>query len=355
MKTAKPVSDGSLGTRMILAVALSYVIDGALLTGFAITGTISLTVPLSYTAIGLFESSIILMLRAWTIKYRRANDEFALTQVIASSSIQLLFAALVPQMAFYFLSVLFVVFGCGALGLSKRQSAIAWFGVAAAAAIAMTAMNARLSIPQATSFERGLVWLCFVATLGRCVLLGVLGRALRLRLQDRRRQLRDSVHMLKERDKSLANANLELKRQATHDALTGIANRVLFVEHLNLAVHQMRPFAVCVFDLDRFKIINDSLGHGAGDALLKQVSGRLHILKGTMPVWSVSVSSLTSRASAISAPSVSDFVEQCYRYEALGTRSPFGRINRDVSLEQSAECELQFILKFEEPGQLVGA
>jgi diguanylate cyclase (GGDEF)-like protein len=278
MKTAKPVSDGSLGTRMILAVALSYVIDGALLTGFAIAGTISLTVPLSYAAIGLFESSIILMLRVWAIKYRRANDEFALTQVIASSSIQLLFAALVPQMAFYFLSVLFVVFGCGALGLSKRQSAIAWFGVAAAAAIAMTAMNARLSIPQATSFERGLVWLCFVATLGRCVLLGVLGRALRLRLQDRRRQLRDSVHMLKERDKSLANANLELKRQATHDALTGIANRVLFVEHLNLAVHQMRPFAVCVFDLDRFKIINDSLGHGAGDALLKQVSGRLQSL-----------------------------------------------------------------------------
>ena len=111
MKTAKPVSDGSLGTRMILAVALSYVIDGALLTGFAIAGTISLTVPLSYAAIGLFESSIILMLRVWAIKYRRANDEFALTQVIASSSIQLLFAALVPQMAFYFLSVLFVVFG----------------------------------------------------------------------------------------------------------------------------------------------------------------------------------------------------------------------------------------------------
>jgi diguanylate cyclase (GGDEF)-like protein len=139
----------------------------------------------------------------------------------------------------------------------------------------MSAIDARISIPQATSVERGLVWLCFVATLGRCILLGVFGRALRMRLQERRRQLRDSVHMLKERDKSLANANLELKRQATHDALTGIANRVLFVEHLNLAVHERHPFAVCVFDLDRFKIINDSLGHGAGDALLKHVSERL--------------------------------------------------------------------------------
>jgi diguanylate cyclase len=275
MKPAKPVSEGSLGTRMILAVALSYVIDGVLLTGFAITGTINPVVPLAYTAIGLLDSSIILLLRGWSIKSGRDEGEFALTQVIASSSVQLLFAALVPSMAFYFLTVLFVVFGCASLELSKRQSAIAWIGVAGAAAIVMSAIDARISIPQATSVERGLVWLCFVATLGRCILLGVFGRALRLRLQDRRRQLRDSVHMLKERDKSLANANLELKRQATHDSLTGIANRVLFVEHLNLAVHERLPFAVCVFDLDRFKIINDSLGHGAGDALLKHVSERL--------------------------------------------------------------------------------
>jgi diguanylate cyclase len=275
MQPAKPVSEGSLGTRMILAVALSYVIDGVLLTGFAITGTINPVVPLAYTAIGLLDSSIILLLRAWTIKHGRDEGEFALTQVIASSSIQLLFAALVPQMAFYFFTVLFVVFGCGSLGLSRRQSAIAWIGVAGAAAIVMSAINARISIPQATPVERGLVWLCFVATLGRCILLGVFGRTLRLHLQERRRQLRDSVHMLKERDKSLANANLELKRQATHDSLTGIANRVLFVEHLNLAVDERHPFAVCVFDLDRFKIINDSLGHGAGDALLKHVSERL--------------------------------------------------------------------------------
>jgi diguanylate cyclase len=278
MTTAKPVSEGSLGTRVILAVALSYVIDGILLTGFAITGAVNLVVPLAYTAIGLLYSAIVLLLRTWTIKHRRDDSEFALTEAIAASFIQLLFAALVPQMAFYFFSVMFVVFGCASLGLSKRQSAIAWIGVAGAAAIVMSALNARISIPQDTPVERGLVWLCFVATLGRCVLLGVLGRTLRLRLHDRRRQLRDSVHLLKERDKSLANANLELKRQATHDALTGIANRVLFVEHLNLAVHERRPFAVCVFDLDRFKLINDSLGHGAGDALLKQVSSRLQSL-----------------------------------------------------------------------------
>jgi diguanylate cyclase len=275
MRLAKLVSNSSLGTKMNLAVALSYLIDGILLTGFAIAGTVSSTIPLAYTAIGLIDCSIILLLHAWSIKYRRDTNDFALAQAIASSSIQLVFAALAPQVAFYFFTVLFVVFGCASLGLSKKQSAIAWISVAVAAALVMSSINARISIPQDTSLVRGLVWLCFVATLGRCILLGVFGRTLRLRLHDRRQQLRDSVHMLEERDKSLANANLELKRQATHDALTGIANRVLFVERLNHAVYDRRPFAVCVFDLDRFKIINDSLGHGAGDALLKHVTERL--------------------------------------------------------------------------------
>jgi diguanylate cyclase len=275
MTPAKPVPEGSFGAKMILAVALSYCLDGLLLTCFAVTATIDFSIPLLYTSVGLLDSLIFLLLRAWAIKYRRGNGEFFLFQVLASCTIQLVFVALAPQMAFYFFSVLFVIFGFGSLGLSKRQSAVAWIGVAVAAAVLMTALNARILIPQSTVSERALVWLCFVATLGRCVLLGVFGRALRLRLQDRRRQLRESIHLLNERDKSLAHANQELKRQATHDALTGIANRVLFVEHLERAVLERRPFAVCVFDLDRFKIINDSLGHGAGDALLKQVSQRL--------------------------------------------------------------------------------
>jgi diguanylate cyclase (GGDEF)-like protein len=275
MKPSKPVPEGTLFHWMIMAIALSYVIDGILLTGFALTGTISFVIPLVYTAVGLFDSSLILLLHAWAIRHRRGTGEFALAQVIGSSSIQLVFAALVPQMAFYFFTVLFVVFGCASMGLSKRQSAFAWVGVAVVTAAVMLAIDARIYIPQATSAERTLVWLCFVATLGRCVLLGAFGRSLRMRLQERRRQLRESIHQLKERDKSLASVNLELKRQATHDALTGIANRVLFVERLEAAVQERRPFAVCVFDLDRFKIINDSLGHGAGDALLKYVSVRL--------------------------------------------------------------------------------
>ena len=66
---------------------------------------------------------------------------------------------------------------------------------------------------------------------------------------------------------------------ATHDSLTTLPNRLLFSEFLNRAIQAgrryERRFAVAFIDLDRFKIINDTLGHEAGDTLLKVISMRL--------------------------------------------------------------------------------
>jgi len=65
--------------------------------------------------------------------------------------------------------------------------------------------------------------------------------------------------------------------QARHDALTGLANRREFEQHLEQALQSARdegqPHALCYLDLDQFKIVNDTCGHMAGDELLRQVTG----------------------------------------------------------------------------------
>src|ERR1700733_13821989 len=71
----------------------------------------------------------------------------------------------------------------------------------------------------------------------------------------------------------------ELERLARHDVLTGLAQRSLFTEKASAALARVRrdgeAFSVLMLDLDRFKTVNDSFGHPAGDALLREIARRL--------------------------------------------------------------------------------
>jgi diguanylate cyclase len=79
--------------------------------------------------------------------------------------------------------------------------------------------------------------------------------------------------------RTLAHREEQLRHQAFHDGLTGLANRALFrnrLEHaVDLHARDLRPVSLLFLDLDDFKVVNDTLGHAAGDQLLIRVAERL--------------------------------------------------------------------------------
>jgi diguanylate cyclase (GGDEF)-like protein len=96
----------------------------------------------------------------------------------------------------------------------------------------------------------------------------------------RTKELEQSNKALREQIVRREEAEQQLKYDALHDQLTGLANRNKLYNILNqsLALHHAKPshvFAVFFIDLDRFKVINDSMGHWVGDELLKIVADRI--------------------------------------------------------------------------------
>ncbi|AFY77032.1 diguanylate cyclase (GGDEF) domain-containing protein [Pleurocapsa sp. PCC 7327] len=109
-----------------------------------------------------------------------------------------------------------------------------------------------------------------------------LNAELEQKVQQRTAQLEEVIGKLHQEIAKHKQTQQKLLQQSLHDALTGLPNRTLLMEHLQKALQRSQRnknylFALLFIDLDRFKIINDSWGHAVGDGLLIAVS---RILKG---------------------------------------------------------------------------
>jgi diguanylate cyclase (GGDEF)-like protein len=87
------------------------------------------------------------------------------------------------------------------------------------------------------------------------------------------------IWLLEEERQATMDAAAKIEKIAYHDALTGLPNRQLFLNQMGMALHRAKRtktmVAVLFLDLDRFKVVNDSLGHAAGDLLLQTVAERI--------------------------------------------------------------------------------
>src|SRR5574343_231125 len=112
--------------RMMSAVGISYLIDFLLLSLFSAAGTVSLQVPLVYGLAGLGHVLLFSIVHWTGLSDRFRGSRTTEWQMIYAIAVQLCFVVWVPSIATYFLSIIFIIFGSGALRISLRSAVIMW-------------------------------------------------------------------------------------------------------------------------------------------------------------------------------------------------------------------------------------
>ncbi|OFD84520.1 diguanylate cyclase [Bacillus mycoides] len=96
--------------------------------------------------------------------------------------------------------------------------------------------------------------------------------------------IRNDISSRKEAEQRLRLSESRYRELAYHDALTSLPNRLQLITTVNKMIAEKIEFGMIYFDLDRFKLVNDTLGHMIGDLLLSEVASRLHYVLGDKDV-----------------------------------------------------------------------
>ena len=241
----------------VQAVSCSLVVLVLLVYSYA--GTIPIIIPAAYflTGIGLIAFFAVLS----EIHFNERFEDHYLTvyQISGHVAIQLGFLLAAPKIGYAFLSVVFLIFGFGALRMTAWQATIAWTLTVIGLAPIFLLTNTPIGMPVTTPVERLAATLCYVLTIGQCAFVGLYGSSMRKMLYDRSFELKQAYRRIEE--------------LAELDELTGAYNRRCIMrmldEEIARAGRNGSPCSIALIDLDWFKRINDAFGHPTGDEVLR--------------------------------------------------------------------------------------
>jgi diguanylate cyclase (GGDEF)-like protein len=245
--------------QMLIVQAVSCSLVTLVLLVYCYAGTIPTVIPSVYFLSGIGLIGFFVVLSETQFNDRFEDHYLTIFQIGGHVALQLAFLLAAPEIGYAFLSVVFLIFGFGALRMTSRQATIAWTITATGLAPIFLLTNTPIGMPVATPTERLAGMLCYVLTIGQCAFVGLYGSSLRKTLYDRSFELKA--------------ANKRIEELAELDELTGSYNRRCIMRMLDDEIaraHRINaPCSIALIDLDWFKRVNDTYGHPTGDEVLR--------------------------------------------------------------------------------------